>query len=121
MIKQVKNLPIYKGKLVFIDTDAIEELSKVVPEFKDKKEVFCHAAVGSYKGWLAYFIITNINHSEKITHGMITHEVVHVAHFILKDSGVFPDFDNDEPMTYLCEYIADEFYKFVNKHNMEIV
>ena len=60
------------------------------------------------------------NKLRKIHHGTITHESIHIAHFILGAIGLKESYENDEAETYLAEWITDESYKFIKKTGCEI-
>jgi len=117
--KKEQNVPLYHGKLVIIFTNDTERLKRCIPEFGDN-EVHAQAWISDWKGFQGFFVILNFKNSySKITNGMITHESIHIAHFIAKERGFKADFENDEPITYLAEFITNEIYKFMDKHNFK--
>jgi hypothetical protein len=113
------DIPIYKGKLVIILTDSKKKLNKILPDFKDD-EIYGHAWLAPYKNRAGYIIILNPTNSYSITHGVVSHEALHIVSFISKDRGIIMDPDNDEPLTYLIEYITDEVYRVLNKYKFKI-
>ena len=40
--------------------------------------------------------------------GLLSHECLHLANMILDRRGVLPSFENDEPQTYLLQYIMNK-------------
>lgn len=111
-------VPLYRGKLVIIFTDSSEKLKKYVPDFYGK--VYGHSWLVDFHGKEAFALILNFkNPNIKITPGVITHESIHIANFILNSRGVQPSFSNDEPITYLAEWVTDKVYEFMEKHNFK--
>ena len=51
---------------------------------------------------------------------MIAHEVTHVTNDIMRYVGHGLVGDMDEPHAYLCGYITDRVYKFLNKREIVI-
>lgn len=122
MIKQVKEVPIYGGKLIFIDSTNTKKLRKLFPNtFDEKEEIYAHAIIGGHKGDVAYYILINSNHSKcGISHGTISHEAGHVTTDIFDYIGAHLDPSNQESFTYLLGYIVDEFYLWLDKNKIEI-
>lgn len=44
--------------------------------------------------------------------GVMVHECTHIAGFILASRGVLADWDNDEPMAYMTEWLSGHAYDF---------
>ena|SRR5690554_557853 len=122
MKKQVKEIPIYGSKLIFIDSTNTEKLRRHFPDMlNEDEEVYAHAISGGYKGDNSYFILVNSNHSSvKLTHGTIAHEAAHVVSDIITYVGIRFDHTNQEAFAYLIGYVVDEFYKWANKINIKI-
>lgn len=114
-------VPLYRGKLVIILTNDKEKLQKYIPDFEDK-EPYAHTWLINWKGKQGFVIVLNFDNSyRKIHNGTITHEAIHATHFIAQERGLEADFQNDEPITYLAEFITDEVYKLMKKHKFEAV
>lgn len=117
---QVKNIPIYSGKLIFIDTENTEKFRKLIPLFLEGEDVYAHAVRGDYKGTKSYFIVINSKNGTKLTHNTISHEAFHITSFVMNDAGVVGDYDNDEASAYLIGYIVQQFYNWCKKEKIEI-
>jgi len=52
--------------------------------------------------------------TKDITIGMIAHEAVHAAHIIFQSKGCTCDFENDEPLCYLVQWIVEECCKYLD-------
>ncbi len=114
--KQVQ-IPIYKGRLLIALTNDIEKLNRKTG-INYSGDIFAFTITIEYKNEQAYLVVLNFDDDfAKITHGIVAHEAVHVANFIFERIGVVPSFDNDEPLTYLTQWVVDEIYKVVNKYN----
>lgn len=118
--KKIIEVPLYKGKLVIVITNDSDKLNKIVSDHDVDSEIYAHSFYGGLNGHQAFVMALNFNHSfSKITHGTITHEAIHIAHYIADYRGFIADFENDEPITYLAGWIANEVYKFIDKHNFK--
>jgi UDP-galactopyranose mutase len=114
-------VPLYRGKLVVILTNDKEQLQKYIPEFNDI-EPYAHTYLINWKGEQGFVIVLNFDNSyRKIHNGTIIHEVIHATHFIAQERGIEANFINDEPITYLAEFIADQVYKLMKKNKFEAV
>jgi hypothetical protein len=109
-----KDIPLFRGKLVLIISNDTEKVKKYLPNFGDRN-VYAHTCYYDWKGYGSFFIVLNFdNDYRKLYHGTVTHESIHAANMIANDRGVIADFNNDEPLAYLSEWIADEVYKFAD-------
>lgn len=116
-IKELE-IPIYRGFLVVILTNNTEKLIELFPDFGDR-EPYAHTIYTEWKNRQGFVIILNLKNSfRKIYHGSITHECIHAAHMIARARGIEPDFYNDEPITYLAEFIADEVYELMSQKRL---
>lgn len=114
-------IPLYRGKLIVILTNDIDKLKEIIPDFRGET-IYGHAYCGGYKESSGYFVVLNFNNPiKKITHGVITHESIHITSFLAEHVGFVPDFENDEPITYLAEWVTDEIYKLIKKHKKEVI
>jgi hypothetical protein len=118
--KKEVHIPLYRGTLLIFLTNDSSELQKHIPDFKDE-EPYGHTLAVNYNGRAAYAVIFNFLYSyRKITHGTITHESIHAANFIASDRGIVADFNNDEPIAYLADWITDEIYKFIEESDFDV-
>ena len=116
--KKVLNIPLYKGKFIIILSNDAKLVKTVIKNF-DHDDVYGHAHIDEYNGWSGYFVVLNFHYDFKgITHGVIAHEAIHVANFILDDRDVVADWSNVEPQTYLAQWITDEIYKFIKSKKL---
>ena len=114
------DIPLYRGKLVIILSNNMEQVKSTVECF-DKDELFAHSCLRNYKGIQGFFIILNFDNSfAYMTYGIITHEIVHTTGEIADARGIVPDFDNDEPLAYLAEWIAEIVYEFVESKGFKL-
>lgn len=114
-------VPLYRGKLVIILTNDKEQLQKYIPDFEDE-EPYAHTWLVNWKGKQGFVIVLNFENSfRKIHNGTITHEAIHATHFIAQERDIEADFLNDEPITYLAEFITDEIYKLMTKHKFKAI
>lgn len=116
-----KKVPLYGGLIVIVLTNSNKKLGKYV-YMKPKEEHFAFCVPGNYRNQGAFYCVLNFNNKDgKISHGVIAHEAVHLANFILKDAGVRCDYNNDEPLTYLVQWITNRIYSFINKKGFKII
>lgn len=109
-------IPIYRGSLVVILTNSKARLQKHLPAF-DRDVIYAHSWFDNFKGRQGFFVIFNFDSEyRKITHGAVTHESLHITHFIASRRGLMADFDNDESLAYLSEWISDKMYEFFKTH-----
>lgn len=117
--KEIK-IPLYVGKLVIIFTNDEETLKKKYPDVYLENS-YSYAYFDGEKNADKFYIVLNFHHPiKKICHGNISHESLHITNFILNDRGVVSDFENDEPVTYLLDWISNEVYKFARDKKMKI-
>ena len=118
-VKQM-SMPIYRGQFVIIFTNDAEKLHKKVSVFEGN-EVYASANLDNWEGIEGFIIALNFdNKNRAITHGCVAHESSHIAHMVLEQRGVIADFINDEPVTYLIEWITDQVYKFADEKKMVV-
>jgi hypothetical protein len=117
---KLTDIPIYKGKLLTIITNNKQELLVKFPDIEIKENIYAHARVIYYKGSHTLTTIFNFNANSKITYGIIAHEALHIANMIAEHRGIIPDFQNDEPITYLTEWITNEIHKFIEKEGFQV-
>lgn len=112
--KSIK-VPLYGGNLVLMFTNNKREIVKHIPDF-DRENIYAHSCGMNDGGKEGYVIILNFNLKDsKISHGRITHEVVHIVSHIAETRGFEPSFSNDEPIAYLADWVANEVYKFMSE------
>lgn len=119
--KKVVNIPLYEGKLVVVLTNSSEQLLNNSLDVKSD-EPFAHAMFVNWKGYQGFVVVLNFEKPKgsRITHGIIAHEALHIVNFIADVKGFIPTLENDEPMTYLIEWVVDEIYKTMKKFNKKI-
>lgn len=116
--KKVYEMPLYRGVLVIIITNSPSGVRKMFPDFDDD-EVYAHSLLAGYRGKQAFVIIINPDNSYRdIKHGTIAHEAVHIANYVGMTRGFVADFDNDEPICYLVEWVTDKVYKLLKKKDL---
>ncbi len=116
------DIPLYRGKLVIIITNDDDKLKKYLPDFKGI--IYAHSwntNVDSYTGVTGYTVVLNFNSPFRdVTLGTIVHEAFHIVNFIAADRGIKSDFENDEALSYLIEWVVEEIYSFIKKCNFEV-
>lgn len=113
-------VPLYRGRFIIILSNSVEEVQKTIPEFK-KEQFYGHSWHINYKNRDGFAMVLNFeNKISKMTHGTIAHESVHIANFIADSRGLVSDFDNDEPITYLVQWIVDQTYLFIEKNKLKV-
>ena len=110
---KVSDLPIYKGKVIIILSNDLEQVKKTYPDFH-KDKVFASAIYDDYKGWKGYYFILDPT-NENFSLGIIAHECFHISNMILSHIGHIADLVNDETHAYLIGYLCDEVYDFMQK------
>lgn len=120
--KKQKEVPLYRGWLVVIITNDQDKLQRQIPKIA-VQELYAHTwFTPNWDGRRGFVIILNFHNSfRKVHNGTISHEALHAAHFIADSVGIDANFDNDEPITYLIEWIVDEVYELMHKHNLQAV
>ncbi len=112
-------IPLYRGYFVVMLTNDTDAIKQYIPMFEDR-HIYGHTYLWNYKRRMAIYITLNFNSEfRSITHGTITHEVIHACNFLLNERGVKSDYDNDEPMTYLSEWYTDKIYQFMKQKGFE--
>ena len=115
-------IPLYRGKLIVIISNCVEEVQRIIPEF-NPRGFYAHTYLFNYRvdkadGEEGYGLVFNFDHEDPpITPGVIAHESLHAVNMILDNRGVVEDFNNDEPVAYLLEWIVDRVYETMHKYN----
>ena len=80
-----------------------------------KKKILYDTPAACAKGaGMVYIFIS----SDSFTPQVLAHESIHAANWILRDAGVRISTKNDEPLTYLTEYIMDELVPYADKKKL---
>jgi hypothetical protein len=118
--EQAYAIPLYRGDLIIIITNSIDKLYEQFTDI-EFNELYAHSIYNNYDGGSGYFMVLNFDSEHRnIMHGTISHEASHLAGMILKHRGVISDFDNDEPFTYLVEWITDIAYKVIDEYKFKV-
>jgi hypothetical protein len=113
-------VPLYGTQFIIVLSNDSKEVSKKLPQMEDEG-LFAHAIHTNWKGLRGFVMILNFDWKyAKITNGTISHEALHIANMISDAMGVQPDFNNDEPLAYLTEWIVNEVYRFINDNKMVV-
>jgi len=124
LYKKDFEIPLYRGKLFVILSNSGNKVREVVKEF-DADDLYAHTYYFKYtedkqEGERAYAIILNPDKTDPpVTNGTIAHESLHVANMIADIGGLIPDFNNDEPIAYLVQWIFDKVDEVIRKYNYE--
>ncbi len=131
MERKTVTIPIYKGIFDICITSSHKDLNELYcnsrgkNHFEDDEIVYAHAMIAKLKndveGLRRYVMVLNFNNKvDKIDHGAIAHEALHITHFLLENKGIVLDYDNDEIVTYVLGWVVDEVYKFLKEINITI-
>jgi len=116
-------LPIYEANVIFVHTNSISKLSKVL-EKEVNERPYAHAyrsSVLSDGMWLTrYIIVLNTKSVEgTVGIGCLAHESFHLTNMIMEDYGIFPDTKNDESQAYLLQYFVNKGTEFFFNYTYE--
>jgi hypothetical protein len=120
MILESFEIPLYRGNVIVVIDSNANEINKIIPSFKEQV-VYAHSYFDTFKGCQGFYLILNFeNEFRNIKHGVITHECIHITNMIAHSRGIEADLNNDEPLTYLAEWICDSVYEVINKNNLVV-
>ena len=108
-----KEIPIYKGKLYVVVSNDYEKVEKLIPGFDkwSNGELYAHSFLVNHKGEECIFIILNFDHEyEKMTYGVIVHELRHAADLVAQRRGLNTTPQNTESNAYLMEWMANTVF-----------
>lgn len=125
MIKKVIEIPLYKNRLGIILTDdsTIGEVYSFFDQQGMMNNNFKLECGSTINGWykedngISYkctYIVLNFSDDE-LTHGTITHEILHFVNFIFTEIGAKIDQLNDEPQAYLAGWATNCVYSFMEE------
>lgn len=116
--------PLYETRLCLIVTDNADEVNKRYdldaddPLFANTHRAGIKIKGDKRKAMCVYLIFgPKFKFGDrKLTPGLIAHESLHAANFILDYVGVKADYDNDEPQAYLLEWIVNQSTEFLKPY-----
>jgi hypothetical protein len=126
LIKRSFEIPLYRGRFIVMFSDYNVQVSDHYDDLGENKTLEYASFIlvnekrkdGIYGSFLIGF---NLKHkNRKITHGIISHEVLHAAHALLNDRGLKLTNESDEAYSYLIEWMTDLVYATIRKYNLEI-
>lgn len=125
VINEQFTIPIYHGKLAVMFVEGETEVKWYYDDHgEDWKITHAHYMVVKSQTPLpkrVNLIAFNLkDEGYPITHGTVTHEVLHAAFGILNYNGVLHNSDSEEAFTYLAEWISNKVYEIIKKHNIKI-
>lgn len=115
----VEEIPIYGGQIALCITENPKELLGVFDkesvedsELLDEDDLLAETVELEYNNIRCYTIIMDTKrNNDPITHGIISHEAIHVKNLLYKTIGVDCDISNDEHEGYIISWIVDWVYK----------
>lgn len=113
--KKIK-LSTYNCNLIIIVTDLLKEEVNSIYKKLNHKETF----QGEAEGVLLtldidnYYLIYDVQY---LSHNTIAHEIYHAVVKVTEDR----DIVEEEPQAWLCGYLAEEVYKYIQKNNFKII
>lgn len=115
--RTVKNLkiPVYECTLQFIITDhLIDEVNRIYKKL-DIPELFVDHAEGCLVSTDIDMYILLFD-TKYLSHNTIAHEVFHAVIKMTEDREI----GDDEQQAWLCGWVTENLYKFINKKNLTI-
>ena len=113
------------GKILIIATPTNEEdIQKLEDQWSllDEEKQLGGFHKIKYNGWNAFLIIFNLHHNQSISYGMISHEAEHVVDYLFESKGHEHNYENNEPGTYLLEWIVNEIFRhFIQKNILNVL
>lgn len=103
------NVPIYNFTIYFTVFDKWEEVSKIFGSETNQREGFLLTS-SQYPTILKMY-------TDSACENNVVHEAIHIKNIIFDTIGHKCDYDNDEPETYLVEYLYDKLIKVFKLHN----
>lgn len=115
--RAIKNLkiPIYECTLQFIITDHLmDEVNRIYKKL-DIPELFVDHAEGCLVSTDIdmYILLFDIKY---LSHNTIAHEVFHAVIKMTEDREIA----DDEQQAWLCGWVTENLYKFINKKNLTV-
>lgn len=112
------DVPIYCGRLILsITSDCVKARKKMSDKFGMSLVQDAQGIATSSEDGLYYGIFFT---EKEMTHGIVAHEIFHIAHRILHERGLLFSIDHQEAHAYLCEWITDFVYKQVKEWKIKL-
>ena len=114
IIKNLK-IPVYGCTLQFIITDQLmDEVNRIYKKL-DIPELFVDHAEGCLVSTDIdmYILLFDVKY---LTHNTIAHEVFHAVIKMTEDREIA----GDEQQAWLCGWVTESLYKFINKKNLTV-
>lgn len=114
IIKNLK-IPVYGCTLQFIITDQLmDEVNRIYKKL-DIPELFVDHAEGCLVSTDIdmYILLFDVKY---LTHNTIAHEVFHAVIKMTEDREIA----DDEQQAWLCGWVTESLYKFINKKNLTV-
>ena len=112
MIKEEKEIPIYRGTLVMILTEDLTELNEEYDVNFTNNYGGGVFNLTDKEGYTKFFVAFD----NDWTYSLIAHEAVHLVNDIFKHKNVKLDVDNDEAQAYFTGWIFEQCEEFLNKN-----
>ena len=111
----------YNCSVVFVvSSELSKEITKVYTKYKIKDDTKLEDIREGNEGILIctdtgkYYLMIDL---EYLTYNTIAHEVYHAVVRITEDR----DITDEEAQAWLCGYITEAFYKFLNKKELKVI
>jgi hypothetical protein len=119
--KSIK-VPLYSGYFDIIVMDETNKFDNLYLDKFNREEVFGHSIqTRLIKTKITHFVmVLNFNSNYPITHGIISHESLHITSFILDHIGQDFYHNNHEDFSYLIQWITDQVYIFLEQKNFKV-
>lgn len=113
------NIDVYGCKIFFIVTENILKEALLLYKKYKQNSPEDDGELRDNEGLYLTFNISNhylLIHDKYLTHNTLAHEIHHVAHSIMNDR----DVDDEEAEAWLCGYITEKVYLYLEKKKMKI-
>lgn len=127
--KSIK-IPLYSGRFLILFSDKeIYLRDEGYDDGEDNFKVdfahcfFINEILENKKSYKAFMIAFNLGFDpdyNKITHGILAHELFHVTSMILEEHDIKLSHDSEEAFCYLNNWLTDETYKFIDECKIKI-
>lgn len=102
-------VPIYNFTIYFTVFDKWEEVAKIYGSDTDQREGFL-VTNDKYPTILKMFVCADCEST-------VIHEIIHIKNEIFRVTGIQNDYNNDEPETYLVQFLYEKLINIFRAHN----
>lgn len=114
-------VPLYKQTFRMIFSNDLDKINKRLHSVEVDDELWAQTFSDVDKDEHEIFTVVfffNEPSTPPITHGIITHESLHITNLILAKAGVKLKTNNDEASAYLIQWVVDQITFFLKEKNL---